>query len=107
MASSAGIAASMRFTYVAAAVGIAIALLSIAPIATAHADFSGYTNCLANIRDNPMTQPDPRNMVTARTIEMDLKSGIPPATEVQRVTQMGFDPRIANGVVRCVMQNNP
>jgi hypothetical protein len=107
MASAAGIHAFMRFTYATAAIGIAASFTAPLMGASAHADSSGYSNCLANLRDNPVTQPDPRNMYTARLIEMDLQSGIPPAAEARKVAQMGFDTRTAEGIVRCVMQNNP
>jgi hypothetical protein len=102
----------MRSTYVAAAAGMVIAVLLFVPIALigaspAHADLSGYRRCVGNIKEIPLTQPDPQSVQLARLIEMDLKSGASPAAEAQKVAQTGFDARVANGVVQCVMQNNP
>ena len=102
----------MRFTYVAAAVGMAIAILFITPVvlmgaSSAHADLSGYRRCVGNIAELPVGEPDPQNLQRARLIEQDLKSGASPAAEAQLVAQMGFDPRAADAVVQCVTQENP
>jgi hypothetical protein len=102
---------SMRFIYVAAAVGIAIAVLFIAPAVLmgvpAHADLSGYRRCVGNITEVPLGEHDPQNLGLVGVIERDLNSGIAPAAETQKVAQMGFDPRVANGIVQCVMQEHP
>ena len=102
----------MRFTYVAVAVGMAIAVLLIVPIvlmgaSPAHADDAGYRRCVGEIHELPVREPDPLNLYTARLIEQDLKSGASAPAETQKVAQMGFDPRVADGVVQCVLQNNP
>jgi hypothetical protein len=104
--------ASMRFIHAAAAVGIAIAVLFITPVVlmggpSAHADDAGYGRCVGNITAIPLAESDPQNLYLAGLIEQDLKSGVSPAAEAQKVAQMGFDPRVADGVVQCVMQNNP
>ncbi len=101
----------MRFTYVAAAVGVAIAVLLIAPVvligaSPAHADLNGYGRCVGNVREVPLSDPDPQNLQLVRLVEMDLKSGVSPAAESRKVAQMGFDPRLADAVVQCAMQNN-
>lgn len=101
----------MRSTYVAAAAGMVGAVLLIAPgvigAPSAHADLSGYRRCVGNIKEIPLTEPDPQSLQLARLIEMDLKSGASPAAETQKVAQTGFDAHVADGVVQCVMQNNP
>jgi hypothetical protein len=103
--------ASMRFTYVAATVSMAIALLFIAPVvlgaSSAHADISGYRRCVGSIPEIPLGEPDPQSLQRARFIEQDLNSGVSPAAEAQKVAQKGFDQRVADAVVQCVMQNNP
>jgi hypothetical protein len=102
----------MRFTYVAAAVGMAVAVLFIAPVVlmgtpSAHADLSGYRRCVGNITELPVGEPDAQNLQRARLIEQDLKSGVSPGAEAQKVAQTGFDPRAADAIVQCVMQENP
>src|SRR2546429_7622834 len=102
----------MRFTYVAAAAGIVIAVLLIAPLVligapSARADISGYRRCVGTIREVPLSEPDPQSLQLARLVEMDLKSGVSPTAEAQKIAQTGFDTRVANGVVQCVMQENP
>jgi hypothetical protein len=102
----------MRFIYLAAAVGMAIAVLLIAPVvltgaASAHADLSGYRRCVGNIKELPLKEPDPQSLQLARLIEQDLNSGVSPAAEAQKVGQMGFDGRAANAVVQCAAQERP
>lgn len=104
--------ASMRSTYVAAAAGMVIAVLLNTSLvlmraSPAHADISGYGRCVGNIREVPLSQPDTQSLQLARLIEMDLKAGASPAAETQKVARTGFDMRVADGVVQCVMQNNP
>ncbi|SPM27712.1 hypothetical protein [Mycobacterium terramassiliense] len=102
----------MRFTHVAAAVGVANAALVIAPLLplgapSAHADLSGYRRCVANITQLPLTEPDPQNMNRVGLIQQDLKSGVSPAAEAQKVAGMGFDQRAADAIVQCVIEENP
>jgi hypothetical protein len=102
----------MRSTYVTAAAGMLIAVLLFAPVVlmgapSAHADLSGYRRCVGNIREVPLSEPDPQSVQLARLIEMDLKSGVSPAAEAHKVTQTGFDTRVADGIVQCVIQENP
>ncbi len=102
----------MRYSCVAAAVDMAIAVLLIAPLAlieasSAHADISGYRRCVGNVPEVPLSDPDPQSLQLARLVEMDLKSGVSPAAEAQKAGQMGFDPNLANAVVQCAMQNSP
>jgi hypothetical protein len=101
----------MRFIYIAAAVGMAIAVLCSAPAgltgASAHADYSGYRRCVAAITEIPLAEHDPQNLQLVGVIEQDLDSGVSPTAEAQKVTQMGFDARVADGIVRCVMEEHP
>ncbi len=102
----------MRSTNAAAAAGGAIAVLLIAPVALigaspAHADLNGYLRCVGNVKEVPLNDPNPQSLQLARLIEMDLKSGVSPAAEAQKLAQMGFDPRLADAGVQCAMQNNP
>ncbi|MEB3980302.1 hypothetical protein OQ968_03385 [Mycobacterium sp. 663a-19] len=102
----------MRSTYVAAAAGMPTAVLLFAPVvlmgaSPAHADLSGYRRCVGNIKEVPLAQPDPQNLQLVGLIEMDLKSGVSPAAEAQKIARTGFDTRVANGVVQCVVQENP
>lgn len=101
----------MRFVHIVAAVGIAIALLSVAPAvlvaAPARADLSGYGNCVGRITQIPLSEHDYQNQQLIGTIEQDLNSGVSPTTEAQRVSHMGFDPRLASRIVECVIQEHP
>src|ERR1700739_2142994 len=101
----------MRIIYVTAAVGMAIAVLLIAPAvlmgASAHADTYGYDRCVGDIPEIPLQAPDPQNLQLVGEIEQDLNSGVPPTAEAQKVTQKGFDLRVANGIVQCVTQEHP
>lgn len=94
----------MRVTYFAAAVGIAIALLGASP---AHADYSGFTRCVGGIKQLPLNEPDPQNFQRVGVIEQDLKSGVSPAAEAQKVAGMGFDQQTAATIVQCIIEENP
>jgi hypothetical protein len=112
LVSAAGMSASMRFIHAAAAVAMVITALFLAPgvllgAPSAHADYAGYQRCAGKISEIPLAEPDPKNMYLAGVIEQDLKSGVSPAAEGQKVARMGFDPRVAGAVVQCVAQNSP
>ncbi|HTQ22057.1 hypothetical protein [Mycobacterium sp.] len=102
----------MHITHVAAAAGAAVTALFIAPsmptaLPSAHADYDGYSRCVGHLAPIPLNAPDLKNSYLMGVVEQDLKSGVPPAGEAQKVTQMGYEPRLANGIVQCVMQHNP
>ncbi|GAA4290881.1 hypothetical protein GCM10023161_36320 [Mycobacterium paraffinicum] len=99
-----GTQVNVRFFPVAAAVGIAIATLVAAP---ARADLSGYGNCVGSIKEVPLWERDSQNQQLIGVIEQDLNSGVSPAAEAQKVSHMGFDPRLANRIVECVIQEHP
>ncbi|WP_139273289.1 hypothetical protein [Mycobacterium paraffinicum] len=94
----------MRFVPVAAALGLAVAMMVAAP---ARADLSGYGNCVGSITQIPLSEHDYQNQQLIGVIEQDLNSGVSPAVEAQRVSHMGFDPRLANRIVECVIQEHP
>ncbi len=102
----------MRSTYAPAAAGMAFAILFITSVmlpgaSTARADISGYRRCVGNVKEVPLKDPDPQSLQLARLVEMDLKSGASPSSEAQKLAQMGFDPRLADAVVQCVVEENP
>ncbi|OMC57465.1 hypothetical protein A5747_03645 [Mycobacterium sp. IS-836] len=102
----------MRFTNVAAAAGIVIAVLLIVPVVlmgapSARADISGYRRCIGTITEIPLSEPNPQSQQLAGLVAMDLKAGVSPAAEARKLEQTGFDSRVANGVVQCVIQENP
>ena len=102
---------TVRFIHVAAAVGAAIVVPFIAAAvlmcAPARADFSGYTNCVGSVTEVPLWEHDSQNLQLVGVIEQDLNSGVSPAVEAQKVAQMGFDTRLANRIVECVIQERP
>ncbi len=102
----------MRYIRGTAAVGTAVAVQFVAPIvlmgvAPAHADISGYRNCVGNITELPLQAPDPKSLQLARLIEQDLNSGVPPAAEAQKVSQRGFDAGASTAIVQCVIEERP
>lgn len=101
----------MRFVYVAAAVGIATAVMFVVPAVlmspSARADYGGYTNCVGTVTEVPLWERDSHNMQLIGSIEQDLNSGASPAAESQKVAQQGFDPHLANRIVECVIQEHP
>ncbi|OBF75084.1 hypothetical protein A5750_11230 [Mycobacterium sp. 852002-51613_SCH5001154] len=99
-----GTQVTVRFFSVAAAVGIAIATLLAAP---ARADLSGYGNCVGSVTEVPLWEHDSQNQQLIGVVEQDLNSGVSPAAEAQKVSRMGFDPRLANRIVECVIQEHP
>ncbi len=98
----------MRFSSVAAVAALVIApMIALSGAPYAHADLSGYRRCVANITQLPITEPDPQNMNRVGVIQQDLKSGVSPAAEAQKVAGMGFDQRAAEAIVQCVIEENP
>lgn len=102
----------MRITYVRAALGMAIAALSAAPAVliaapSAHADLSGYRRCVGTVKNVPLSSHDPTNAQLVGQVQMDLKSGVSPSAEAQKLAQQGFDPGMAGAIVQCVIEENP
>jgi membrane-associated phospholipid phosphatase len=104
-----------RSRHVAAAVGMAIAVLLIAPVVltgapSAHADtgVNGYARCVGGD-----TKPPPPGVSaedwfpSVHVIANDLDSGVPSAQVAQRLVQMGVDPKDAVTRVQCFLANQP
>lgn len=80
------------------------AVLEAAP---ARADYSGYTNCVGTITEVPLSNHDSQNLQLVGVVEQDLNSGVSPGAEARKVAKMGFDTRLANRIVECVIQEHP
>jgi hypothetical protein len=108
-----GVYASMRFVYVAAAVGMAIAVLFIAPVVLMAASFghadtgmSGYLRCIQSA-GVPPRQPAEDWRPTIRIINGDPSSGESPAEVAQKLAGRGAKPNDAVAEVQCVLANQP
>lgn len=99
----------MRSISVAAAGGIAVAVLLIAP-ASAHAQtgIDGYVQCVGGD-----TKPPPPGVnaefwfPSVHVIQNDLDSGYPAAQVTQVLIGMGVNPTDAATRVRCFLANQP
>lgn len=104
-----------RPSHVAAAVGMAIAVLTIAPVvlmgaSCAHADtgLDGYARCVGGD-----TKPPPPGVSaedwfpSIHVIQTDLDSGVPSAQVAQRLVEMGVKPSDAVTRVQCFLANQP
>jgi hypothetical protein len=100
---------------VTAAVGMAIAVLLIAPgvlmgAPSAHADtgIDGYVRCVGGD-----TKPPPPGVSaevwfpSVHVITHDFDGGVPSATIVQRLVEMGVKPNDAATRVQCFLANQP
>ena len=88
-----GVHASTRFIYVAAAVGIAVAVLFIAPVvlmgaSSAHADTNGYLRCIGSDAVAPLA-PARDWLPSVRVIETDLDSADSPAMPLRKCSVFG------------------
>jgi hypothetical protein len=105
----------MRSIYVCAAVGMAIAVLPIAPVllmgaSPAHADtgIGGYVRCVGGDTKPPPPGVDAEFWFpSAHVIANDLDSGIPPAEITRRLVDMGVNPNDAATRVQCFVANQP
>jgi hypothetical protein len=102
-------------TTVAAAVGMAIAVLLIAPAVligapSAHADtdINGYVQCLGGDAKPPPPGVSAEDWFPSiRVIAGDLDSGVDPAQVALRLVDMGVKPNDAVTRVRCFIANEP
>ncbi len=101
----------MHNKYVAAAVGTAIAVLSIAPVvllgaSTARADtgIDGYLRCIDSAGVPPRQDAKDWSPIIS-TIEWYLNNAESPAEVAQRVAGTGVKPKDAAAEVQCVMSN--
>ena len=105
---------SMRLSYVAAAVGMAIAVLFIAPVALmgpfAHADngTEGYLRCIKSDAPPPQRGVDrPDYLPFVKFIQANFGSAVPPAQIVAKLVDMGYKPNDAVLLVQCVIATQP
>jgi hypothetical protein len=106
---------SLRSIYVAAAVGMAIAVLLIAPVvlmgpSSAHADtgINGYVHCLGGDAKPPPPGVSAEDWFPSiRVIAADLNSGVDPAQVALRLVDMGVKPNDAVTRVQCFIANQP
>jgi hypothetical protein len=99
--------------YVAAVVGMAIAVLFIAPVvlmgaSSAHADtgINGYLRCIQSAGVAPRQGAEDWSD-TIRIIDGGLNSAESPAEVAQRLAAMGVKPNDAVAEVQCVLANEP
>lgn len=100
---------------VAAAVGMGIAVLPIAPAvlvgaSSAHADtgVDGYAHCLGGDAKPPPPGVSADDWFpSVRVIATDLDSGVPSAQVIQRLVEMGVNPNDAVTRVQCFLANQP
>ena len=105
----------MRFIYVVAAVGTAIAVLPVAPVvlngaSSAHADtgVNGYAHCLGGDAKPPPPGVNAEDWFpSVHVMATDLDSGDSPAQVVQILVGMGVNPNDAVTRVQCFMANEP
>jgi hypothetical protein len=104
-----------RSIYVAAAVGMAIAVLLIAPVvlmgaSSAHADtgISGYVRCLGGDAKPPPPGVSAEDWFPSiRVIAFNLNSGVSPDQVALRLVDMGVKPNDAVTRVQCYIANEP
>ena len=105
----------MRFIYVVAAVGTAIAVLLVAPVvligaSSAHADtgVNGYARCLGGDAKPPPPGVSAEDWFpSVHIITSDFDSGVPAAEITRRLVDMGVAPNDAATRVRCFLANQP
>jgi hypothetical protein len=106
---------SMRSICIAAAGGMAVAVLLIIPVvllgeSPAHADtgINGYVQCLGGDAKPPPPGVDAENWFpSVHVIATDLDSGVPPAQIAQILVGMGVKPNDAVTQVQCFVANQP
>jgi hypothetical protein len=102
-------------SYVAAVVGLAVAVLPIASVvltgaSSAHADtgVDGYAHCLGGGAKPPPPGVGAEDWFpSVYVIGTDLDSGVPSAQIIQRLVEMGVAPNDAATRVQCFLTNQP
>ncbi|MCK8643105.1 hypothetical protein ACRU13_18410 [Mycobacterium colombiense] len=98
----------MRFVFVAAAVGMAVAAPMAAPPAQADTGVNGYVQCIGGDAKPPPPGVTAENWFpSVHVIDNDIASGIPSSEVVQRLITMGVKPEDATTRVRCYLANLP
>lgn len=106
---------SMRFIYLAPAVGMAIVVLFIAPVvlmgvSSAHADtgVNGYLHCIKSDAAPPPPGVHAGDWFPiVKFVEERLDSGESPAQVADKLAGMGVKPDDAVTQVQCVLANEP
>jgi hypothetical protein len=106
---------SMRSICAAAAVGMAVAVLLIAPVlltagSSAHAETgpNGYAHCLGGDAKPPPPGVSAEDWFPSiHVIQTDLDGGVPSAQIVQILVSMGVQPNDAVTRVQCFLANQP
>jgi hypothetical protein len=104
-----------RSSHIAAAVGMATAVLLIAPVvlmgaSSAHADtgIDGYVRCVGgDVKPPPPGVSAEFWFPSVHVIQTDLDSGVPSDQVAQRLVDMGVDPKDAVTRVQCFLANQP
>ncbi len=104
-----------RFSYIGAAVGMAIAVLLIAPglvmgasPAYAETGVNGYASCLGGDAKPPPPGVSAEDWFpSVHIITSDFDSGVPAAEITRRLVDMGVAPNDAATRVRCFLANQP
>jgi hypothetical protein len=105
----------MRLVYVAAARGMAIAVLLVTPVmlmgtSSAHADsgIEGYARCIGGGAQPPPPGVTPETWFpSVHVIQTDSDSGVPAAEIVQRLVGMGVSQKDAVTRVQCFYAYEP
>ncbi|WP_076102996.1 hypothetical protein [Mycobacterium colombiense] len=98
----------MRFVYVTAAVGIAIAVPMGAPPAHADTGVPGYVQCIGGDAKPPPPGVSAENWFPSlHVIDNDIAGGIPSQEVIRRLIDMGVKPEDAATRVRCYQENLP
>ncbi|OCB33258.1 hypothetical protein A5675_02130 [Mycobacterium malmoense] len=98
----------MRFLYVAAAVGVAVAVPMAASQAHAETGVNGYVRCLGGDAKPPPPGVSAENWFpSVHVIATDIDGAVPPDQVVQRLVVMGVKPEDAAKQVQCFIANQP
>ena len=102
---------SMRFTYLAAAVGMATAVPFSAPVAMgappADTGINNFVRCIQRDPDIPPREHAEDWRPTVAIIENGLNSAVPAAQVAQKLSTMGTPLKDAVVEVQCVMATEP
>ncbi|ORB75827.1 hypothetical protein [Mycobacterium scrofulaceum] len=98
----------MRFIYVAATVGMAVAVPMGASPAHAETGVNGYVQCIGGDAKPPPPGVSAENWFpSVHVIATDIDGGVPSEQVVQRLVEMGVKPEDAVKQVQCFMANQP
>jgi hypothetical protein len=99
---------SMRFIYVATAVGMAVAGLMGASPALADTGVEGYAQCVGGDTKPPPPGVNAENWFpSVHVIDVDFSAGVPSEQIIQRLVTMGVPPTDAATRVHCYLANLP